>query len=107
MLGAALAPPAPPVVESRAPRLTILEAMAEEGSRSMERLRITGYEPPYFLAYHVKDLQQEELSGRFGAVFDDTSRHERKLFADVRVGSYTLDSSGRAEISVFMGPEGQ
>jgi predicted Zn-dependent protease len=103
----ALALASPPGVESRDPRLTILEAMAEEGSRSMERLRITGYEPPYFLAYHVKDLQQEELSGRFGAVFDDTSRHERKLFADVRVGSYALDSSGRDELSLFMGPEGQ
>jgi len=89
------------------PRLALLDAMAEEGSRSMERLRIAGYEAPYFLAYQVKDLRQEEVSGRFGAVFDDVSRHDRKLLVDVRVGSYQLDSSGRDELSMFMGPEGQ
>ncbi len=93
--------------EAGDPRLAILDAMAREGARSMERLRITGYEPPYFLAYQVKDLRQEELSGRFGAVFDDASRHERKLLVDVRVGSYELDSSGRDEMSLFMAPEGQ
>ncbi len=93
--------------EARDPRLAILDAMAQEGARSMERLRLTGYEPPYFLAYQVKDLRQEELSGRFGAVFEDASRHDRKLLVDVRVGSYDLDSSGRDEMSMFMGPEGQ
>src|SRR5512141_165912 len=93
--------------EAGDPRLALLEAMAQEGSRSMERLRITGYEPPYFLAYQVKDLHQEELTGRFGAVFEDTSRHDRKLLVDVRVGSYELDSSGRDDMSLFMAPEGQ
>ncbi len=73
----------------------------------MERLRITGYEAPYFLAYQLKDLRQEELSGRFGAIFDDASRHDRKLLVDIRVGSYQLDSSGRDEMSMFLGPEGQ
>ena len=97
----------PSDAEARDPRLAILNAMAQEGARSMERLRLTGYEPPYFLAYQVKDLRQEELSGRFGAVFEDASRHDRKLLVDVRVGSYDLDSSGRDEMSMFMGPEGQ
>jgi predicted Zn-dependent protease len=89
------------------PRLALLDAMAQEGKRSMERLRISGYDPPYFLAYQVKDLRHEEVSGRFGAVFDDTSRHDRKLLVDVRVGSYQLDSSGRDEGSMFIGAEGQ
>jgi TldD protein len=89
------------------PRVDVLDAMAREGTRSMERLRIAGYEAPYFLAYQVKDLRQEEVAGRFGAVFDDVSRHDRKLLVDVRVGSYQLDSSGRDDLSMFMGPEGQ
>ncbi len=105
LLAATLASPSD--AEARDPRLAILDAMAQEGARSMERLRLTGYEPPYFLAYQVKDLRQEELSGRFGAVFEDASRHDRKLLVDVRVGSYDLDSSGRDEMSMFMGPEGQ
>jgi TldD protein len=103
----ALALAAPPDAQGADPRLVVLDAMSREGSRSMERLRITGYEPPYFLAYQVKDLRQEEISGRFGALFEDASRHERKLLVDVRVGTYDLDSSGRDEMSLFMGPEGQ
>lgn len=88
-------------------RLILLEAMAHEGARSMERLRIADYEPPYFLAYQLKDLRHEEIAGRFGAITDDRVRHERKLLVDVRVGSYQLDSSGRDEVMSLLGPEGQ
>ena len=89
------------------PRLAVLDAMSREGTRSMERLRIQGYEPPYFVSYAVKELRQDEVAGRYGAVYDDGTRLERKLYADVRVGGYALDSSGRAELSMFMGSEGQ
>jgi TldD protein len=89
------------------PRLTLLDAMEQEAARSMERLRIAGYEPPFFLSYQLKDLRQEEVSGRFGAVVDDGSRHDRRLHADVRVGSYDLDSSGRDPLQAFLGEEGQ
>ena len=89
------------------PRLVLLDAMVREGARSMERLRIAGYEAPYFLSYQLRDVRQEELSGRFGAVFDDASRHRRRLLVDVRVGSYDLDSSGRDDVSMLLGPEGQ
>jgi TldD protein len=89
------------------PRLTLLDAMEQETTRSMERLRIAAYEPPFFLSYQLKDLQQEEVSGRFGAVVDDGSRHDRRLHADVRVGSYDLDSSGRDPLQAFLGEEGQ
>jgi hypothetical protein len=49
------------------PRLEMLEAMRVEAARSMERLRIGGYEPPYYLAYQVKEIRSEELAGRFGS----------------------------------------
>jgi TldD protein len=88
-------------------RVAVLDAMTAEAKRSMERLRLPGYEPPYFLSYQVKDVRQEEVSGRFGALFDDATRHDRKLLVDVRVGSYELDSSGRDELSMFLGQEGQ
>ena len=89
------------------PRLAVLDAMSQETGRSMERLRMQGYEAPYFLAYQVKDLRQEEVGGRFGALFEDTARHDRKLLADLRVGSYDFDSSNRDELSMFLGQEGQ
>jgi predicted Zn-dependent protease len=55
----------------------------------------------------VKDLRQEEIAGRFGAVFDEMHRHDRKLLVDLRVGSYEFDSSPRDELSMFLGQEGQ
>ncbi len=104
LLAVALAAAPTPAAD---PRVVLLDAMAAEGARSMERLRIADYEPPYFLAYQLKDVRQEEIAGRFGAVTDDRSRHDRKLLVDVRVGSYQLDSSGRDEMMAFLGPEGQ
>jgi len=35
------------------------------------------------------------------------SRRDRKLLVDVRVGSYELDSSGRDEMTMYLGAEGQ
>jgi len=75
-------------------RLALLDAMGQESARSMERLRLTGYEAPYFLSYQLKELWRHEVSGRYGAVFEDEDRRERKLLVDVRVGSYAFDSSG-------------
>jgi predicted Zn-dependent protease len=81
--------------------------MQAELSRSMERLRLPGYEPPYFLSYQVKELQSEVVSARYGALFEDESRRHRKAMVDLRVGSYDLDSSGRDEMAMFLGTEGQ
>jgi predicted Zn-dependent protease len=88
-------------------RLVVLDAMEREGRRAMARLRIAQYEAPYFLAYQLKELEHHELVGRYGAIFDDDARHERKLLVDIRVGSYDLDSSGRDDLAMFLGPEGQ
>jgi len=33
------------------------------------------------------------LGGRYGALFEDDTGHERRIYADVRVGSYDFDSS--------------
>ncbi|BDG07144.1 TldD/PmbA family protein [Anaeromyxobacter paludicola] len=99
---ALLAAPAPDA------RLAVLDAMKAELGRSMERLRLSGFDAPYFIAYQVRDHRAEEVTGRFGAVFDDQSRHERRLGADVRVGDYALDSSGaQDDLSIFIGPEQQ
>jgi len=89
------------------PRLAVLDALQAELSRSMARLRIDGYEAPYFLSYQVKEQRSEVVSARFGALFEDDGRRQRKVLVDLRVGSYELDSSGRDETSMFLGTEGQ
>jgi TldD protein len=88
-------------------RVVLLEAMRAEVDRSMEKLRIGGYEAPYFLAYGVKDLSSSQIVGRFGAVFEDDTRRSRKLYVDLRVGSYEFDSSGQDPMAAFLGNEGQ
>jgi len=88
-------------------RLVLLDAMTAEVGRSAEGLRLPGYEPPYFIGFQVKESAVEQVSGRHGAVSEDQSRRERKLFADVRVGGYDLDSSGADEMSFLFGQEGQ
>jgi predicted Zn-dependent protease len=87
-------------------RLPTLNAMRAELSRSMERLRLEGYEPPYFASYQVVDVTRHELGGRYGALFDDSTRRDRTLQVDVRVGSYDLDSSGPEETVITLDMEG-
>jgi TldD protein len=84
-------------------RLGVLAAMTAELGRSTERLKLTGYEAPYFVSYQVKDVVRSEVGGRYGALFDDGLRHDRDLFVDVRVGSYAFDSSAPDEQSIILG----
>ena len=117
LLAPQAAPPAPggrpgPVADLRqeskgGPRLALLEAMRSELKRSMDKLRIEGYEAPYFLSYQVKETQSEAIAGRYGAIYQDDGRRQRRAFVDVRVGGYDLDSSGRDEGGGFLGSEGQ
>ncbi len=112
LLAAALAAPAPtststPTPTSTDPRLGVLSAMTAELSRSAERLRLTGYDAPYFVSYQVKETAKSEIEGRYGAVFDDVQKRDRNLFVDVRVGSYDLDSSGpEQQVIVLDGDDG-
>ncbi|WP_041454042.1 metallopeptidase TldD-related protein [Anaeromyxobacter sp. K] len=94
---------APGLPDAPDARLGTLEAMRAELARSMERLRLKGYEPPYFASYQVTEVAREEVSGRYGAIFDDRSRRDRSLAVDLRVGSYELDSSAPEENTIVIG----
>lgn len=74
-------------------RLNLLDAMAEELARNQKRLKLQNHPPPYFISYEMKDVHQAAVGGRYGAVFEDDIGHERRIYADVRVGSYEFDSS--------------
>lgn len=96
---------AAPAARAGAPdeRLATLDAMRGELTRSMERLRLQGYEAPYFASYQVTEVARREVAGRYGAVFEDRDRRDRTLSVDVRVGSYELDSSGPEELAIVLG----
>ncbi len=90
----------------RDPRLALLGGMRAEIDRSMRRLRMADYQAPYYLAFQMREIESAEVSGRSGAVFSDSSRRDRKLLADVRVGSYEFDSSGSDPVAMLLGQEG-
>jgi predicted Zn-dependent protease len=103
LAGAAPASAAAPAPD---PRLEVLGAMEGELARSMERLRLPGYEAPYFVGYAVRDVAATQIGARYGSLYDDSTRHDRLIFADVRVGSYELDSSGGNEQLLIFGADG-
>ncbi|NMO18545.1 TldD/PmbA family protein [Pyxidicoccus fallax] len=74
-------------------RVKLLDAMATELARNQKQLKMQSHEPPYFMSYQLKDYEQQAVAARYGAVFMDDGYRERKLYVDVRVGSYEFDSS--------------
>src|SRR5262249_50827972 len=90
------------------PRPRVLDAMKAELVRSIARLRLPGYEAPYFIAYAVRDYETVEVTGKFGAVQTDRKHRARHGYVEVRVGDYQLDNStsgGEAPFD-FDAPEG-
>jgi predicted Zn-dependent protease len=84
-------------------RLGTLSAMQAEISRSMDRLRLPGYEAPFFVAYRITDETDVEVAGRYGAVFTDRDRRDSDLHVDLRVGSYDFDSSSSDQNAIVLG----
>ena len=114
ILGLALAPSAAHAAEAGTPtpvvkadvRRIALDAMKAELARSMAKLRLEGYDAPYFISYQLKDTQSHGIVARYGAIFDERSQREARLAVDVRVGSYELDSSeGEADLPFFLGAD--
>ena len=85
------------------PRQRMLSAMAQELERAQKGLQLRGHEAPYFLAYSVRGIDTEEVGAKYGAIFLDHDRRERRLHVDVRVGSYQFDNTGSQEMFDFDG----
>jgi len=83
------------------PRQVILSALVDELGRAQKSLKLRDHEAPYFLSYSVRGLTTVEVGAKYGALFLDNTRHERRLQADVRVGSYQFDNTGNAEMFDF------
>ena len=79
------------------PRPKLLATLHVELARSMARLRLKGYESPYFIAYSVRDADGFELSGKYGALITDQHIRGRHGYVEVRVGDYQLDNTGGSD----------
>jgi predicted Zn-dependent protease len=75
------------------PRAAVLSAMRAELDRSLQKLRLPGYEAPYFLGYTVRDYESYDLAGKFGALYQDHKSRTRQAYVEVRVGDYRFDNT--------------
>ena len=87
------------------PRQKLLGAMADELDRAHQSLQLRGHEAPYFLSYAVRGIDTEEVGAKYGAVFLEHLRHDRRLQVDARVGSYAFDNTGQQEMFDFDGSD--
>lgn len=92
---AAIDPKAAISAASRFADDTMSKAMEDELLRSITELKITGRPSPYFVSYLATDSEAFSVYGSFGALDQVSDSRYRRVSADVRVGDYKLDSSGK------------
>lgn len=85
--------PISPQAEPKRGDYVVLNAMEEELKRSWKKLRLDGYEAPYFISYQIKDNNFYSIKGKYGAIISSDNDRTRRLFVDVRVGNYEFDNS--------------
>ncbi len=73
----------------------VLEAMEEELSRSMAKLKNVASAPLYFISYSVYDVASQDLVASYGAMAQDEESHNRNLYVELRVGDKNMDNSHR------------
>lgn len=75
------------------PRAALADSLRLELDRAVKALKIGENEPPFYVGLQAKELDSRQVSARYGALFENHRRRHRELYADVRVGSYALDST--------------
>jgi predicted Zn-dependent protease len=75
------------------PRLAVRDAMAAELDRSMARLKLKGFEAPYFIAYTLREYDTVELQAKNGALVGNQQNRYRQAYVEVRVGDYQFDNT--------------
>jgi len=75
-------------------------AMRDELSRSKRDLRLVQLEPPYFISYQIREVQDVGISASSGSLLASGENRSRMLTVELRVGDYALDNT-----NFFAGPE--
>jgi TldD protein len=71
----------------------LFTALGDEMKRSTERLKLGTHSLPYFVQYKVLETEMLYLSASCGALTSENTNRYRRLYTDIRVGDYELDSS--------------
>jgi TldD protein len=78
---------------SKAVTKEIVDAIAEEMNRDMQRMVIPGAPKPYSISYKITEVEVNEVSASLGSTIAKQPRHFVNIEAHVRVGSPDLDNS--------------
>src|ERR1700733_1012438 len=70
----------------------LFNAMNDELARSVHQLRIEKHDKPYYVSYRIEDCETLDINASFGAITKNRESRSRRLFVDVHVGDYQLDS---------------
>ena len=76
-------------------RQTVINAMKDELSRSMEKLKMKEFESPYFISYRIRDIERTTINGKYGSVTSYFKDKNRSAYVEVRVGDYKFDNTER------------
>ncbi len=82
----------------------LLQAMREELVRSKAQLKMDNVAAPYYIEYHLWDMDEYDAEAAFGALREEQRTHARTLRVVVRVGDYKQDSYGPGYAGVSLAP---
>lgn len=71
----------------------LFDALIDEMKRTKDELKFESHPNPYFVSYHVKQVDEIELSSVLGSRADLFRKSSRVVYPDIRIGDYNLDSS--------------
>src|SRR6266849_10389433 len=89
-----------PNQQSTTQETVLSRAIRDELSRSKKDLRLAQLEPPYFISYEVREVQDVSISASTGSLLASGENRSRMLTVELRVGDYALDNT-----NFFAGPE--
>ena len=81
----------------------VMRAMKDELARSMSQLQLPQMDKPYFIAYRVQDLTNQEISATLGSLTTHTGppTHNRMVGVELRVGNFDLDNTNFFSMRTF------
>jgi predicted Zn-dependent protease len=79
----------------------LVRAMRDELSRSMKDLRLAQLERPYFISYHVQEVQSMSVAATGGSLLEKNENRARSLRIELRVGDYAFDNTNFITLPEF------
>lgn len=71
----------------------IFEGMQAEINRSLKKLKVDTFGPPYFLAYRLVESDVVRLVSSYGATLRGEREEERRLYVEARIGDESFDNT--------------